>query len=114
MLTRSPISVRLRSAVVVPLLASLLIGYFAFYTFFGERSLLRMMRLEAQIQSTQNKLDGVKAEHDAIQARVSHMKPGSIDPDLLDEQARRMLNYSAPDELVVYEKGSADGSNDGH
>jgi len=107
MLSRSAIGMRLRSAVVVPLLASLLIGYFAFYTFFGERSLLRMMRLEAQIQTTQAKLDGVKAEHDALQNRVTRMRPASLDPDLLDEQARRTLNYTAPDEVVIYTK--ADG-----
>ncbi len=106
MLSRSAIGVRLRSAVVVPLLASLLVGYFAFYTFFGDRSLLRMMRLEAQIQSTQTKLDGVKAEHDALENRVTHMRSGSIDPDLLDEQARRTLNYTQPDEVVIYDKKS--------
>lgn len=88
----------------MPLLASLLIGYFAFYTFFGERSLLRMMRLEAQIQTTQAKLDGVKTEHDALQNRVTRMRPASMDPDLLDEQARRTLNYTAPDEVVIYTK----------
>lgn len=95
---------RFRAAVLMPLLASLLVGYFAFYTFFGDRSLLRLMRLEAQIQSTQTKLDGVAAEHDALQSRVNRMKPDSLDPDLLDEQARRTLNYTQPGEIVIYEK----------
>ena len=114
MLSRSSISMRLRSAVVIPLLASLLIGYFAFYTFFGERSLLRLMRIEAKIQTTQTKLDGVKSEHDALAARVQHMRPGSLDTDLVDEQARRVLNYSAPDEIVIYEKRNWHGSDNSH
>lgn len=99
--------VRVRSAVILPLLAMLLIGYFAFYTFFGERSLLRLMRLETEIQTTQEKLDGAQGEHDAIAARVNRMRPGSIDPDLLDEQVRRTLNYTAPDEIVIYTKDHA-------
>ena len=81
------IGVRLRSAVLVPLLASLLIGYFAFYTFLGDRSLLRMMPLEVQIQLTQSELNSVKAEHDVLENRVTHMRPASLDPDLLAESS---------------------------
>ena len=95
-------SVRLRSAVVFPLIAALVVGYFGYYTFFGDRSLIRLMQLEAEIQSVEGKLDRAEAEHAAYRGRVEKMRPGSIDPDLLDEQARRTLNYTAPNEVVIY------------
>lgn len=87
-----------------PLLATLLVGYFAFYTFFGERSLIRLMQLEAKIQTIETKLANAQNEHDAYRARVERMRPGSIDEDLLDEQSRKVLNYSEPDEVVIYTK----------
>ncbi len=102
MLTRSSISVRLRSAVVFPLLATLLVSYFAFYTFFGERSLIRLMQLEAKIQTVETKLANAQGEHDAYRARVNRLRPESIDVDLLDEQSRRVLNYTQSDEIVIY------------
>lgn len=95
---------RLRSAVVFPLLATLLVSYFAFYTFFGERSLIRLMHLEAKIQNVEMKLANAQSEHDAYRARVNRLRPESIDVDLLDEQSRRVLNYTQPDEVVIYTK----------
>lgn len=104
MLSPSSISVRLRSAVVFPLLASLVVGYFAFYTFFGERSLIRLMQLEAKIQTVQGRLDNAQSEHDHYRSRVNRMRNGSIDVDLLDEQSRRVLNYTQPNEVVIYDR----------
>ena len=102
MLTRSSISVRLRSAVIFPLLAALIVGYFGFYTFFGDRSLIRLMQLDAKIQAIETKLANAQGEHDAYASRVNHMRSESIDVDLLDEQSRRVLNYTQPDEVVIY------------
>jgi len=61
------------------------------------------VRLEAKIQTMQTKLDGVKDKHDRLAVRVQHMRPSNLDTDLVDEQARRTLNYTAPDEIVIYD-----------
>jgi cell division protein FtsB len=95
---------RLRSAVIFPLIATLLVMYFGYYTFFGDRSLIRLMQLEAKIQAVQTRLDNAEGEHAAYRARVEHMRPETLDPDLLDEQSRRVLNYTQPDEIVIYTK----------
>lgn len=92
---------RFRTPIILPIVAALLVSYFAFYTFFGERSLLKLMQLEKQTQAAKAELDSVRAEKEAVQAKVNRMRPSSIDPDLLDQQARHVLNYTAPDEIVI-------------
>ncbi len=92
---------RPRAPIILPLVAALLVSYFAFYTFFGERSLLRLMQLEKQTQSASAQLTSIKTEHDGLQAKVNRLRPSSIDPDLLDQQARHVLNYTAPGEIVI-------------
>ncbi len=92
---------KFKHTVLVPILGCLLVGYFAFYTMFGERSLTRLMHLEKQIAVTQNKADALDTEHDALLKKVQHLRPNALDADLLDERARDVLNYTAADEIVV-------------
>jgi cell division protein FtsB len=98
---------RLRTPVILPVVAALLVSYFAFYTFFGERSLLRLMQLEKQTHAAADQLAAIKAEQDALAAKVNHLRPSSIDPDLLDQQARHVLNYTAPGEIVIMNKSGS-------
>ena len=37
----------------------------------------------------------------ALQHRVKLLSPGSLDPDMLEERARFMLNYGFPDDAVI-------------
>ena len=47
----------------------------------------------------------VSARRQAIEHRVRLLHPMSIDPDMLDERARLMLNYARPDDIVILEWG---------
>jgi len=44
-----------------------------------------------------------RTERDAIKRRVSLLEPGSLDPDMLEERARLMLNYGHVDDIVILE-----------
>ena len=37
-----------------------------------------------------------------LEQRVQLLHDGSLEKDMLDEQARRALNLAHPDELVIY------------
>ena len=41
------------------------------------------------------------AEHQHLAEQVALMRPDNLDPDMLEERARIMLNYVRPDELVI-------------
>lgn len=75
--------------------------YFAYHLIAGERSYLRFVSLERQIEETQNTYESVKAEREATERKVVMMRPGTIDPDLLEEQVRSVLGYRRVDEKII-------------
>ena len=53
-----------------------------------------------------SELDAVKAERAVWERRVSLLKPDNIDPDLLDERARALLDAADPRDLTLMLKRS--------
>jgi cell division protein FtsB len=43
----------------------------------------------------------IKEKRTALDARVMLLRDGTIEKDMLDEQARQMLGMVGPDEIVV-------------
>ncbi len=75
--------------------------YFLYMTVQGDRGIIAMLRLQNEIRDSENNLARVRAERAALEARVTRMRPSGIDPDLLDEQARRQLNIAKPNEIIL-------------
>jgi cell division protein FtsB len=46
----------------------------------------------------------VKAERERWERRVALLKADRIDPDMLDERARQLLNYLDPHEVTIVVK----------
>ncbi|MCE3232069.1 MAG: Septum formation initiator [Rickettsiaceae bacterium] len=78
----------------------LLISYFAYHVISGERGLMALMRLSKQVEESRNNLDQVVADKLRLEHRVSLLRDNSLDLDLLDEQAKRLLGYVDKDEVV--------------
>lgn len=81
-----------------------LIIYFTIKLFFGQKGFVEMMDLKNQIANQDLTKKELINEIKNKKIRVNSMKAGSLDLDLLDEQARENLGYSKKDEIVVYEK----------
>ena len=60
-----------------------------------------MLHLQNQVNQSQNNLSQLQQEHKELAHRVQLMRPGSLDPDLLDEKSREMLDYSKPNEIII-------------
>ena len=75
--------------------------YFVYHGINGTRGLLAWRVLEKEVQSTQAEFDRTRGEREALERRVKLLYPESLDPDMLDESARRLLNYGRPDEIVI-------------
>jgi cell division protein FtsB len=95
---------RLRSvltALGLYLAAALLIGYFWVNAFTGDHGLNARQNIDQQIAKLSGELAAVKAERAVWERRVALLKSESLDPDLLDERARALLDYVDSNDLVL-------------
>jgi cell division protein FtsB len=81
-------------------IAGLVIGYFGVNAYTGSRGLKAKQDLDQQIAQLNGELAALKTERVAWERRVSLLATASLDPDMLDERARALLNYSDPRELT--------------
>lgn len=84
-----------------PLLVMALVVYFSYFAVFGNHGLLRWSKLDAAVEAKEAEFNKLRAERVALQRRVSLMRPESVDPDMLEEQARARLGLTEPDEVVI-------------
>jgi cell division protein FtsB len=78
----------------------LLISYFTYHAISGERGLLAFIRLSKQVEDARINLDNVVAEKLRLEHRVTLLRDDSLDLDLLDEQARKLLGYSDKSDII--------------
>jgi cell division protein FtsB len=96
------IEIRRRLKVILPqVLAVGVLGYFAYHGVQGERGVLAYLQLTQDLQEAAAVADAVAGERAELALRVGRLSDGSIDPDLLEERARILLNYGYPSETVV-------------
>jgi cell division protein FtsB len=86
---------------IVPTLCVAFLAYFGFHAYHGEYGIYSKYRLQARIADLQSQLDEVKARRIELERRVQLLHDGTLEKDMLDEQARRALNVSHPDEVIV-------------
>ena len=75
--------------------------YFAYYTIDGHRGLKAMTHVQGEVPIAEARLDVLQTQRAALENQVSKLRSGSLDPDLLDERARAVLNFSKPNDLVI-------------
>ena len=85
-----------------------LLGYFGYHMFVGEFGLESRARLQTEIKTLEGERRGLQALRERIERDVSLMRADKLDPDMLDERARAVLNFSHPDEIVIMTNPGAD------
>jgi cell division protein FtsB len=86
---------------IVPVLTAAVLSYFGYHVYHGEFGIDSKEKLRERVVVLQAQLDVVKAEREALEARVRMLHDGTIDRDMLDEQARRALNMSQATEVTI-------------
>ena len=82
-------------------MAAALIGYFGVNAYTGNHGLRARQDLDQQIGALTVELGQAKAERDQWQRRVALIKSESLDPDMLDERVRALLDYADPRDAVL-------------
>lgn len=92
---------RILKKIIGPVLAFFMTVYFAYHIFQGERGVISWLRLNKKVQSDEEILNELKKEKEAIECRVHLLKPENLDKDLLEEMAKKLLNYSDKEETII-------------
>jgi cell division protein FtsB len=75
--------------------------YFGYHAVVGSRGLLAWRQLNEDIAATERQLAAVRAERQALEDKVHRLRPESLDPDLIDELARRHLSLAGPLDVII-------------
>ena len=86
---------------IVPMLSVAFLAYFGFHAFNGDYGIYSKYELEAQTALLREEHTALVAKRVALEERVRLLHDGSLDKDMLDEQARKSLNLSKHDEVVI-------------
>jgi len=99
MVTRSRLQ-SILTGLALYVMAAGIIGYFAISAYTGRNGLTAQQELDQGIVSLTRELEQLKSERAELERRVALLRPEHIDPDMLEEQARRQLNYVNPRDVL--------------
>jgi cell division protein FtsB len=89
------------SALGLYTVAALIIGYFGLSAYTGAHGLKAKQDLAQQQTSLMADIERTRTERLELERKVSLLRPDNLDPDMLDERARAMLNYLHPRDLTL-------------
>jgi cell division protein FtsB len=86
-----------------PMLGACLAGYFVYHAVQGDRGIIAWLKLNQQIKTAQAEFTQTDAQKSELAQRVALLSNSSLDLDMLEERARVMLNFTHPNDLVIFQ-----------
>jgi len=87
--------------IVGPLFGILLFIYFVYHSIQGQHGVLAWRQLDIQITKAEVTFANLQAKQSELEQSVIMLRPGTLDLDMVEEQSRRMLNFTHQDDVVV-------------
>ena len=87
--------------ILPPVLLAATLGYFGYHVIQGERGVVAWLQLEKDLRVARANAAVLSQEKAQLEHRVRLLRPNSLDPDLLEERARVVLNYARDGEMLV-------------
>lgn len=89
-----------------PVFGVFVFTYFVYHVFHGERGLYAWWQISNRIESVTFTLNKIREDRKRLEHRTHLLHPENLDPDILEERARVMLNYgNANDIIIIDSKG---------
>ena len=89
------------SGLLIPAICSLLVAYFIYHGMHGRYGVSALQEMDAEATRLQYALTDVSLQRKRLAERVQLLREGTIERDILDEQARHMLGVTAQNEVVI-------------
>ena len=80
---------------------SLLVLYFAYHAFAGEKGLGRWSDAQLELEDRKVVLEQLEADISRLQTDIRRLTPGSVDPDFVEALARDKLAFVYQNEIVL-------------
>jgi len=90
-----------RRKLLLPLGAIAVMAYFGYHSFNGDYGIWSRDRMMREAIGLEAELAQLKAQRLSLQERARLLRAENLDPDMIDERARRNLNVLKPDEIVI-------------
>ncbi len=89
------------AAIWAPVLGLCALAYFAYHGVYGDRGFISYTSLQVALADARAAQTVGGAERGRLEQRVSLLRARHLDPDMLEERARVVLNYVRDDEVVI-------------
>ncbi len=83
------------------LLCAGLIAYFSYHAVHGKHGLHAKAELSARVDALESELRSLRTERQRLERKASHMAGAKRDEDLIEEEARTVLNFAHPDDIIL-------------
>jgi cell division protein FtsB len=77
------------------------VSYLTFAALQGEYGLFRLFQIEAQEKRLIDELAALRVDRAEIENRTRRLSSETLDLELLDEQARKVLGFAREDEIII-------------
>ena len=85
----------------LPLVSILFLSYFLYHTLEGDRGISALYKVKNELNLVENQLANLTEQRERLEKRNALLSSYSLDTDMLDEQAKRLLLMLKPNEFLV-------------
>ncbi|MBP6766609.1 MAG: septum formation initiator family protein [Reyranella sp.] len=88
--------------ILAPVIFATVFGYFGYHLVNGDRGLLAMAHLQREVLIAEQNFAEAETTRKIWERRVAALRNQSLEPDMLDERARVLLNFARKDDIIVF------------
>lgn len=78
-----------------------LVVYFSYHGVFGHRGVLSLMELQGQLEISSAQLSALESDKQALERKVSMMRPAQVNADMAEELIHEKLGYSVASHISI-------------
>jgi len=85
-----------------------MLAYFAHHAYQGRLGIFAKADLDRKAVILAVELEKLQGNREKLETRVALLRPGTMEKDMLDEQARYHLNLAREEEIVIFKSRYSD------